>query len=162
MHKKENLALTERGRSMRAKFLLAVLLSASVLSGCFVATIETGLPASDVKIVNEWAHCFVYGLVPPKVVETASKCPSGVAKVVTQHSFLNGLVAGLTLNIYTPITIEVTCARPSEMGKLDEGETLTVPQNGSLKDFQNVFYEASDKAVQLDTEIFVRVEHPKS
>lgn len=142
---------------MKAKFLFVVLLSASVLSGCFVATIETGLPASDVKIVNEWAHCFVYGLVPPKVVETASKCSSGVAKVVTQHSFLNGLVAALTFSLYTPITIEVTCARPSEIGKLDEDETLTVPQNGSLEDFQNVFYEASDKAVHLNTEVFVQV-----
>jgi Bor protein len=52
----------------------------------------------------------VFGLVPPSTVETAAKCPNGVAKVETQLSFLNQLVSVLTLSIYTPMTIEVTCA----------------------------------------------------
>ena len=142
---------------MKARPLFVVVLSAFVLSGCYVATIETGLPASDTKIVNNWASCFVYGLVPPETVQTASKCPSGVAKVVTKHSFLNGLVAGLTLSIYTPMTIEVTCARASDMGMVNPDDTLIVSQKGSLQDFQNVFYAAADKAVQSNTEVFVRV-----
>ena len=147
---------------MKAKFLLAVVFSAVVLSGCFIATIETGLPPSDTKIVNGWAACFVYGLIPPKIVETASKCPSGVAKVVTKHSFLNGVVAALTFSIFTPITIEVTCARSSEVSLIDPGDELIVPKNGSLEDFQNVFYTATDKAVMSGKEVFVQLQQPKS
>lgn len=31
-------------------------------------------------------------MVPPSTLETKSKCPSGAAKVETQHSFLDTLV----------------------------------------------------------------------
>jgi Bor protein len=48
--------------------------------------------------------------VPPSTVSTAEKCPKGVAKVETQHTFLNQLVGALTLEIYTPMQIRVTCA----------------------------------------------------
>lgn len=81
-----------------------------LLDGCYHATVETGLAPSPQTIEKPWASSFVYGLVPPSIVETAAKCPSGVAKVETQLSFLNQLVGFLTLGIYTPMDIRVTCA----------------------------------------------------
>ncbi len=87
-------------------FLAGLLLA----GGCFHATIETGLAPSPQVIDNQWAHGFLWGLVPPSTVETASKCPHGVARVETQHSFLNGLVYWITWGIYSPIEITVTCA----------------------------------------------------
>jgi hypothetical protein len=48
--------------------------------------------------------------VPPDIVSTAEKCPDGVAKVETQHTFVNQLVGILTFGIYTPMQIRVTCA----------------------------------------------------
>jgi Bor protein len=56
----------------------------------------------------------VYGLVPPEDMETKAKCTNGVAKVETQQSFRNGLVGILTLGIYTPWQIDVTCATPTQ------------------------------------------------
>src|SRR2546430_17728830 len=53
----------------------------------------------------------VAGLIPPSTVQTASKCPNGAAKIETQLSFVNQLVAWLTAYIYTPMTIKVTCAQ---------------------------------------------------
>lgn len=50
-------------------------------------------------------------LLPPSMVSTAERCPNGVAKVETQQSFVNQLVGFLTLGIYTPMQIKVTCAR---------------------------------------------------
>jgi len=79
-------------------------------AGCYHATIETGATPSTVVITKPWASGFVFGLVPPSTVETAAKCPNGPAKVETQISFLNGLVSFLTLSIYTPMQIDVTCA----------------------------------------------------
>ena len=89
-----------------------------VLSGCFHATIETGLPASATVVQNDWAHGFIIGLVPPSTVETKAKCPNGVAKVETQLSFLNSIASILTFNLYTPMTITVTCASSNRMATL--------------------------------------------
>lgn len=49
-------------------------------------------------------------LVPPSTVSTSSKCPNGAARVETQLSFVNQVVSLLTLGIYTPMQVTVTCA----------------------------------------------------
>ena len=43
-------------------------------------------------------------------MNVAQQCPGGVQKVVTERSFLNGLVGGITWGIYTPVKIAVACA----------------------------------------------------
>jgi hypothetical protein len=83
------------------------------LGGCYHATVETGATPSTVVIDQSFASSWIYGLVPPKLVSTTSKCPDGVAKVETQHTFVNQLVGLLTLGIYTPMQIKVTCATGS-------------------------------------------------
>jgi len=84
-----------------------------LLGGCYHATVETGATPSTVVIDQSFASSWIYGLVPPKLVSTTSKCPSGVSKVETQHTFVNQLVGLLTLGIYTPMQIRVTCATGS-------------------------------------------------
>jgi hypothetical protein len=79
-------------------------------SGCYHATIETGAAPGTDTITIPWAHGFIYGLVPPSVVNAAQRCPRGVAKVETQMSFLNGLASAVTFGIYTPMQIDVTCS----------------------------------------------------
>ena len=91
----------------RALLLLTLLL---FLPACYHATVSTGLSPGTVKIEDKWANAWIEGLVPPETVETMERCPAGVAQVDTQLSFLNQLVAGLTLGIYTPMEIIVTCA----------------------------------------------------
>ena len=88
----------------------AAILAAFALTGCYHAVIQTGRPESSDVISIKWANSFIFGLVPPPVVETASRCTNGVAKVETQHSFLNGLAAFVTFSLYTPMQIDVTCA----------------------------------------------------
>ena len=80
------------------------------LGGCYHATVETGATPSAVVIDKSFASAWIYGLVPPSTVSTAAKCPDGVAKVETQLSFVNQVVSFLTLGIYTPMQIRVTCA----------------------------------------------------
>ena len=97
--------------------VLTVLLAGT--SGCYRAVIETARPAGTETIDIPWAHSFIYGIVPPNVVNSATQCPSGVARVVTEHSFLNGLVAAITWGIYTPMHITVTCAAAGDQAALD-------------------------------------------
>jgi hypothetical protein len=95
---------------MRAHGRTALLALVLTATGCYHATINTGRQPNGQTINQPWAHSFVGGLVPPAVVETASQCPNGVARVETQHSFLNMLAAFVTFSIYTPMTITVQCA----------------------------------------------------
>jgi hypothetical protein len=105
---------------------------------CYHATIETGQPLAAETIQQNWAHGFLFGLVPPSTVASASKCRSGVAKVETQQSFLNMVANVLTGGIYTPMTITVTCAA---------GPTVT----GSIINVPNDPTTALAKAVELSS-----------
>jgi len=98
----------------------AVLLAAfCTLPACYHATIETSATPSTTTIEKSFASSWIYGLVPPSTVETAAKCTSGVAKVETQISFLNGLVNVLTLGIYSPMSLKVTCAEAAKTSSID-------------------------------------------
>ena len=92
-------------RSLAAATLAAVLASA-----CYRVTVVTA-PTPGTKVVDKpWNNSFVLGLVPPPVVDVSKDCgAAGVSRVVTQRSFLNGLVGALTQNIYTPLQITATC-----------------------------------------------------
>ncbi len=81
-----------------------------VLPACYHATVETGLPVSPETVEKGFAPAWIDGLVPPSTLSTAAKCRNGVAKVETQLSFVNMLVGGITLGIFTPMSIKATCA----------------------------------------------------
>jgi hypothetical protein len=93
---------------MRKLFMAVAVLT--LTTGCYHATVETGLTPSNKVVEKQWAHGFLFGLVPPSEVETVSKCPSGVAKVETQQSFLNLVANALTGGLYSPMSIKATCA----------------------------------------------------
>jgi hypothetical protein len=119
--------LTEDPMRLRHVFAALSLFS---LSACYHAAIETGLAPNADTIVVPWAHSFIYGLVPPATVSSAAKCKSGVAKVETQMSFLNGLVGAITWGIYTPLTITVTCSS-GQRAAIDAGTTISVGDNAA-------------------------------
>ncbi len=132
------------------------LLALVVTSGCYHAVISTGLQASSEVIVKPWAHSFVYGLVPPAVTETAQRCPSGVARVETRHSFLNGLVAMLTWSLYSPMEITVTCAAGGRAGAAAAGRPDVTASSSSADDAGIALGAAADLAVAAGRPIYVR------
>ena len=89
---------------------LAFALVALICSGCYRVTVETGAPPGPGSIEQPWQMSFAAGLVPPPVVETATVCPMGIARVETQRSFLNSLATGVTSNIISPMDVRVVCA----------------------------------------------------
>jgi hypothetical protein len=136
--------------------LLLVLMSL-LLVGCYAATVETGLPASNTVIKQPWASCWIYGLVPPKTVDTAAKCPNGVARVETQLSFLNQLVGLLTFGIYTPMQIVVTCAESATMGELGVDVDFVIASSAMREDVRAAFADAADLAVTTRRPVFVQM-----
>jgi hypothetical protein len=94
--------------------IVALLSIAILASGCYRATVDTGLAPQATPTHSEttWAHSWIYGLVPPSTVRAQEACQGGQAtEVTTQIGFVHGLVSALTGGIYTPMEITVRCAR---------------------------------------------------
>jgi hypothetical protein len=104
------------------------LVTAVLLAGCYHATVETGASPSAQTVRKSFASGWIYGLVPPSTVETEARCPNGVARVETRLSFVNQLVNILTLGIYTPMQIDVTCAAGPSQGAAPAAAPQTPPQ----------------------------------
>ena len=132
------------------------LISALSLLGCYHATIETGLTPSGEVIHKSFASSWIYGLVPPSTVSTATKCPNGVAKVETKHSFVNGLVAGITLGIYTPINIKVTCAAGGSAMLPSDGPDIVLDGGVTEEQILQAFNRAADMAVAANRPVFIK------
>jgi hypothetical protein len=92
--------------------LCAVLL---VSSACYRQVVQTGRTPAATVIDRPWTHTWLWGLVPASPIDVTSQCRSGIATVVTEQSFMNGLVWGLTLGIYSPRHVTITCATGSAM-----------------------------------------------
>jgi hypothetical protein len=130
---------------MRRTTYLAI--ASLALSGaCYHATVETGMAPSGQVIEKEWAHSFIGGLVPPDLMETAAKCPSGVAKVETQLSFVNMLANFVTFGIYSPMSIKATCGN---------GKRAELPTVRSEGDLAAAISKAAEISVATDAPVLV-------
>src|SRR5207302_3243669 len=127
------------------------------LEACYHATIETGLTPSTVVIDKSWASGWLWGLVPPSTIETASKCPNGVAKVETKHSFLNQLVSGLLGGIYSPIAIKVTCAQGGRAAAPRASE-VPVPSRASPDERTAAVQRATELSLETGGPVFLKGE----
>ena len=138
--------------------MCAMLLATLLLSGCYATKIDTGRTPSSKVITKPFASCWIYGLVPPTTVQTATECPDGVALVQTQHSFLNYLVGGITFGIYTPIQITVTCAEAAKASNMDPALDLVVPRGASAEQVRQLFGRAADLAVESGKPVVVHLD----
>ncbi|HWO56917.1 MAG TPA: hypothetical protein VNN55_05070 [bacterium] len=140
--------MTLKSAAVAVALLLAV-------PGCYHATIDTGLPPGTQTIHQPFASCWLFGLVPPKTVETMGKCPHGVAKVETQYSFLNWLVGAVTFGIYTPIEIKVTCGSGGGAELPQAPADIVVAASASSDEIRQAFMKAAELAVQEDRPVYV-------
>jgi hypothetical protein len=79
-------------------------------TACFHQVVQSGLTPSSTVVEKPFVATWLWGIVPADPIDVRQSCPSGVATVETQQSFMNGLVGVLTLGIYSPQRLRVTCA----------------------------------------------------
>lgn len=132
---------------------VSLVVVALLLTSCYHAQIVTDKAPSNTVIDQPWASSFIFGLVPPPVVETASQCPNGVARVETQISFVNGLVSMLTFNLYTPMHITVTCAAGSGMSSADAN--IDLPEKATDKDVTKAINEAALQSADKSAPVYI-------
>jgi hypothetical protein len=94
-------------RSRRGLGIVGLTLS---LTACFHQTVHSGLTPSTTVIERPYVATWLWGIVPADTIDTRQSCPSGVATVETQQSFMNGFVSFFTLGIYAPQRVRITCA----------------------------------------------------
>jgi len=79
-------------------------------SACFHQSVSSGLDPSSTVVDHQFVATWLWGIVPAPPIDVRQTCPTGVAKVETEQSFVNGLVGVVTLGIYSPQHLRVTCA----------------------------------------------------
>jgi hypothetical protein len=99
---------------MKTRLTLAVLVVASLLSGChkiYYHKTSQMVANKNSATVNEWHHNGVIGLVEfSDPTDLKNYCGAGGWKSVeTEDSFLTGLVSVVTYNLYTPRMANVMC-----------------------------------------------------
>jgi hypothetical protein len=82
-------------------------------SACFHQVVQTGRPAGSTVVDKPWVSTWLWGLVAAQPIDVRQQCPSGTAMIESETSFVNGLVGALTLGIWTPQHVRVTCASGS-------------------------------------------------
>lgn len=99
-------------RAFRALPLLLV-----ALAGCYSIRYHRRIEPDEASTTSTWHHGAISGVIDlsgPMPVD--QPCPGGPAAVENEVTFVNGLLQLLTggrwLNLWTPSTVRVTCARP--------------------------------------------------
>jgi hypothetical protein len=111
-------------------------------------------PSSEV-IEVPWAHSFIGGLVPPKVVNSEDQCSNGIARVETKLSFLNLVANAVTLGIYSPMSITVTCATGT-MAANSDADIIEVDRDSSNEIVLESFGKAIELSAKNDRPTYVR------
>ena len=94
-------------RPQRTLGALAIMLTTTA---CFHQSVQSGLQPSSTVVEHTFVSTWLWGLVAAQPIDVRQQCPTGVAKVETEQSFVNGLVGAVTLGIYSPQHLRVTCA----------------------------------------------------
>jgi len=94
---------------MRRKGIVLACLLAT--AGCYKATFLRDTNAIRGVERDKWADFFLFGLVGEVTIDVAEFCPEArVAEVQTGGNLGTGVIYALTLGIYTPRKVYVTCA----------------------------------------------------
>jgi Bor protein len=138
---------------MSGKRILPILLLS--FAACFHQVVQTGRPASQTVVDKPWVATWLWGLVPAKELDMRASCPSGVAVVETEQSFVNGLVAAVTLGIFTPQHVRVTCA--SRTASLpSHAINVVIAPNVTPAERADAFRDAVRESAENHTPVIVR------
>lgn len=96
---------------MKQTFSKLVLVAAVsfLMTSCYTLTYNVGNGAQNGIKVTEKNHYLIYGLAPIKTSNPTQMAAGAKDYTVTiQHTFIDGLLEGLTCGIYNPTTTTVT------------------------------------------------------
>jgi len=140
---------------MKRKRWSSLALVAFLGTGCFHQIVQTGQAAGPTVIDKQWVPGWLWGLVANDDVDVRRECPMGVATVETEQSFVNGLVAVVTIGIYTPQHVRITCA--SRSASLPAGmRELTIPVGATNDAALEIVRQAIQESAETHAPVALR------
>lgn len=140
---------------MKRKRWSSLALVAFLGTGCFHQIVQTGQAAGPTVIDKQWVPGWLWGLVANDDVDVRRDCPMGVATVETEQSFVNGLASLVTLGIYTPQHVRITCA--SRSASLPAGmRELTIPVGATKEAELEVVRQAIEVSAETNAPVALR------
>ena len=140
---------------MNAKRWSGLLILALVTSGCFKQVVRTEKTPSQTVVEKAMVATWLWGLIPATPIDVRQQCPNGVAMVETQQNVMNGLVAILTLGIYSSRQVTITCAAAGGRTP-DDALEVTVPDNASAEAINTALNDAVRASIDHDKAVIVR------
>jgi len=94
---------------------LFILISITLLSACSAVTIAPGGAVQGKPTETESRAFYGLGLLGDKNVHTRDYCATGTLQQIRAYrSAADGLLALITLGVYSPMTLDVWCAPPAQ------------------------------------------------
>ncbi len=119
----------------------------AVLSLVTAVTFQSAAAQTSAK---PWMTTFIYGVVPSAVASAAAQCRDGLATVSRGETPASVLASILTLGMFSPITIAVTCATPRARAP------LTGPVAVTIDGLRNALANAADATLKSHRPVLVR------
>jgi hypothetical protein len=141
-------------RRTRIRGGLTVIAGTLLMTGCFHQIVRTGAAPGNTVIERPWTATWVFGLVAADEIDAITLCPGGVSIIETQQSFLNGLVGVLTLGIFTPQTVTITCAGGG--ASAPGSAMLTIPTDAGSQQAKTVARTAIELAERTRRPVVLR------
>jgi hypothetical protein len=127
-------------------------LCVALSTACFHQVVQTGRPPGNTIVDKPWVATWVFGLVAAPEIDVRRECPTGAAVITTEQSFMNGLVAVVTLGIYTPQHVTITCATSSASLPARSIE-VRIPTDASAAQSAEIVSRAVEKAAETGSPV---------
>jgi hypothetical protein len=136
----------KRWLSMTAGLLLS--------TGCFHQVVQTGSTPGTTVVEKQFVSTWLWGLVPAQDIDVRSECSRGVATITTEQSFVNGLVSVITLGIYTPQHVTITCAS-STASLPSNAPRFTIPSSANAVEAEAVLRAAVERSQETGATVIL-------
>ena len=124
-----------------------------IASACYHQVVQTGLAPSTTVVSKPWTATWIFGLVAAQPIDVTQQCPSGIATVSTQMTVPNWLVSAVTIGIYDPREVTITCAARSASLR---GPTIGIAANASLADREAAYINAVELSMRSGQTVVIR------
>jgi len=140
---------------IKKRWIGASLLALSA-AGCFHQVVNTGRPPGPTVVDKPWVSTWLWGLVAAQPIDARQQCPSGAAVITTEQSFVNGLVAVVTIGIYTPQHVTITCASGGTASLPRGAKEFQIPADASNDLRTTITNQAIESAIETGTPSVLR------
>ena len=124
-----------------------------IASACYHQVVQTGLAPSTTVVSKPWTATWIFGLVAAQPIDVTQQCPSGIATVSTQMTLPNWLVSAVTIGIYDPREVTITCAARSASLR---GPTIDIAANASQADREAAYINAVELSMRSGQTVVIR------